>query len=132
MKLAAVTYLVRDYDEAIRWFVDLLGFELREDTPLGNGKRWVRVAAPESDGSLLLARAEGANQQASIGKAAGGRVGFFLHVSDFETTYQRLLSQGVHFREKPRHESYGTVAVFEDLYGNEWDLIAAVPQYENR
>ena len=123
MKLSAITYVVRDYDEAIAWFVNVLGFELREDLALGNGKRWVRVAAPGGETSLLLAKAEGANQLAAVGQAAGGRVGFFIHVDDFAATHAVLLSRGVHFREAPRHETYGTVAVFEDLYGNAWDLI---------
>ena len=123
MKLAAITYLVRDYDEAIRWFVDVLGFELKEDTWLGENKRWVRVAVPGGATSLLLAKAEGPNQIAGVGNAAGGRVGYFLYVDDFEVDYQRLLALDVRFREMPRHESYGTVAVFDDLYGNGWDLI---------
>lgn len=117
MKLAAITYVVRDYDEAIRWFVDVLEFVLQEDTKLSETKRWVRVATPGGETSLLLAKAAGAN------RAAGGRVAFFLHVNDFEVIYQRLLARGVHFREPPRHEAYGTVAVFDDLYGNGWDLI---------
>jgi catechol 2,3-dioxygenase-like lactoylglutathione lyase family enzyme len=123
VKLSAVTYLVRDYDEAIAWFVHVLGFELREDAALGDGKRWVLVAAPGAETSLLLAKADGANQLAAIGLASGGRVGFFLYVDDFAATHAVLLSRGVHFRETPRHETYGTVAVFEDLYGNAWDLI---------
>ncbi len=123
MKLAHVTYLVRDYDEAIAWFVDVLGFELREDAKLSDTKRWVRVAAPESETSLLLAKADGANQVDGISRAAAGRVGFFLQTHDFEQDYKRLLAQGVVFREGPRHEAYGVVVVFEDLYGNLWDLI---------
>ena len=123
MKLAAVTFVVRDYDEAIAWFVDVLGFELRENLALNDEKRWVRVTAPEGETSLLLAKADTANQIAAVGQAAGGRVGFFLHVDDFDVAYQQLLARGVHFRERPRYENYGTVAVFEDLYGNGWDLI---------
>lgn len=123
MKLAAITYLVRDYDEAIAWFVNVLGFALREDLALGDGKRWVRVSTPDGETSLLLAQADSANQLEAIGNAAGGRVGFFLHVDDFGEIHQRLLAQSVYFREEPRHESYGTVAVFNDLYGNGWDLI---------
>jgi catechol 2,3-dioxygenase-like lactoylglutathione lyase family enzyme len=132
MRLANITYLVRDYDEAIDWFVNVLGFELLENTTLGAGKRWVRVAAHHSETSLLLAKAEGANQIDAIGKAAGGRVGFFLHTDDFVVLHQQLLAKGVRFREVPRHELYGTVAVFEDLYGNTWDLIGLPeksPQY---
>jgi catechol 2,3-dioxygenase-like lactoylglutathione lyase family enzyme len=123
VKLGAVTFLVRDYDEAIAWFVGVLGFDLQEDITLSETKRWVRVAAPGGETSLLLAKAEGANQVAAMAKVAGGRVGFFLHVDDFEATYRRLLARGVHFREAPRHEAYGSVAVFDDLYGNGWDLI---------
>lgn len=123
MKLAAVIYVVRDYDEAIAWFVDVLGFVLREDLALGDGKRWVRVSTPDAATCLLLAKADGANQLGAVGHAAGGRVGFFLHVDDFKATHARLLARGVQFRELPRYESYGTVAVFDDLYGNGWDLI---------
>ncbi len=123
MKLAAITYVVRDYDEAISWFTHVLGFVLQEDLALGDDKRWVRVSTPGGETSLLLAKADGANQLAAVGHAAGGRVGFFLHVENFEVTHSQLLAQGVQFRELPRHESYGTVAVFDDLYGNGWDLI---------
>jgi catechol 2,3-dioxygenase-like lactoylglutathione lyase family enzyme len=123
MKLAAVTYVVRDYDEAIQWFVEILGFELREDTILSEHKRWVRVAAPNSDTCLLLAQADTPSQIDAIGQAAGGRVGFFLHVQDFATYHALFKARGVHFREAPRYEEYGTVAVFDDLYGNGWDLI---------
>jgi catechol 2,3-dioxygenase-like lactoylglutathione lyase family enzyme len=123
MRLANVTYVVCDYDEALKWFVDILGFELREDTRLSESKRWVRVAAPESETCLLLAKADGQNQHNAIRNAAGGRVAFFLHTDDFDYEYRRLLAKGVKFREVPRHETYGTVAVFEDLYENAWDLI---------
>jgi catechol 2,3-dioxygenase-like lactoylglutathione lyase family enzyme len=123
MRLANITYLVRDYDKALNWFVDVLGFELREDTRLSESKRWIRVAAPASDVCLLLAKAQGPNQVAAINAVAGGRVGFFLHTDDFDAAHKRLLANGVYFREEPRHEVYGTVAVFEDLYGNAWDLI---------
>jgi catechol 2,3-dioxygenase-like lactoylglutathione lyase family enzyme len=122
LSLAATTYVVRDYDEAIHWFVDVIGFTLLEDTKLSDTKRWVRVAA-QNGSALLLAKADGAAQLASIGKAAGGRVAFFLHTDSFDTTHANLKARGVHFREQPRHEPYGTVAVFEDLYGNAWDLI---------
>lgn len=123
MKLAAVTYLVRDYDEAIQWFVDVLGFELLEDIALGDDKRWVRVWSHNSGTCLLLARAVGPEQVAAIGKAAGGRVAYFLHTDDFARSFKHMESRNVKFRETPRHEVYGTVAVFEDLYGNAWDLI---------
>ncbi|MFN0191841.1 MAG: VOC family protein [Aestuariivirga sp.] len=124
MKLATVSYLVRDYDEAIGWFREKLGFDLTEDTPLGDGKRWV-VVAPKAGGGarLLLAKAEGRDQTAQIGNAAGGRVAFFLETSDFIETHKSMSRAGVRFLESPRHEAYGTVAVFEDLYGNKWDLI---------
>ena len=123
MKLQSITYLVRDYDEAIVWFVEKLGFMLCEDVKLSDQKRWVKVAAGDDGFSLLLAKAEGGAQIAAIGHAAGGRVSFFLHVDDFSLHFQRLKSAGVRFREEPRYETYGTVAVFEDLYGNGWDLI---------
>jgi catechol 2,3-dioxygenase-like lactoylglutathione lyase family enzyme len=123
MKLAAVTYLVRDYDEAIQWFVDALGFELLEDVTLGDAKRWVRVAPHNSGTCLLLALAVGPEQVAAIGKAAGGRVAYFLHTDDFDRSYKNMKIRNVKFRETPRHEAYGTVAVFEDIYGNAWDLI---------
>ena len=122
-QLSAVTYLVRDYDEAIAWFVDVLGFVLIEDIALGETKRWVLVAAPDGGSRLLLARADGDQQEAAIGMAAGGRVAFFLHTDDFAHDHAAMLAKGVTFRELPRHEPYGTVAVFEDLYGNGWDLI---------
>ena len=125
--LSAVTYLVRDYDEAVRWFVEVLGFELIADVALGEAKRWVLVEAAEGGARLLLAKAVGAEQEAVIGKAAGGRVAFFLHTDDFVRDHAALLARGVRFREAPRHEDYGTVAVFEDLYGNGWDLIETRP-----
>ena len=124
MRLAAVTYVVHDYDEAIRWFVDCLGFALIEDTPQSGGKRWVVVGARGGGSRLLLAKADGPAQMAAIGKAAGGRVAYFLHTDDFAGDHAAMLARGVVFREQPRHEAYGTVAVFEDLYGNGWDLIA--------
>ena len=125
-RLAAVTYLVRDYDEAIAWFAGCLTFRLVEDTRLGETKRWVLVEAPGGCTRLLLAKAEGAAQEAAIGRAAGGRVAFFLHTDDFARDHAAMLSKGVGFREPPRHEAYGTVAVFDDLYGNGWDLIQPV------
>lgn len=122
--LSAVTLLVRDYDEAIAWFTSRLGFRLVEDTPLGEGKRWVVARPPRaSKAGLLLARAATAEQAASIGKQAGGRVFLFLETDDFARDHRAMLERGVKFREAPRHEPYGTVAVFEDLYGNLWDLI---------
>lgn len=122
-RLSAVTFLVRDYGEAIAWFVRCLGFALVEDTALGGGKRWVLVAPKGGGAQLLLARAEGPEQVAAIGHAAGGRVAYFLHTDDFAYQHAAMTAAGVRFREAPRHEAYGTVAVFEDLYGNGWDLI---------
>jgi catechol 2,3-dioxygenase-like lactoylglutathione lyase family enzyme len=123
VKLAAVTFLVRDYDEAIAWFAGCLGFRVVEDTPLGGRKRWVLIEAANGGSQLLLAMADGQEQTAAIGKAAGGRVAFFLHTDNFARDHAAMLAQGVKFREVPRHEAYGIVAVFEDLYGNGWDLI---------
>ena len=123
MKISAIAYLVDDYDEAIAWFVSVLGFVLIEDTHMGDGKRWVLVA-PQTDGvKLLLAKAVGQAQTDAIGKAAGGRVGFFLNTENFVQDHARMMAAGVEFKEPPRHETYGTVAVFADLYGNLWDLI---------
>ncbi|MBB3228321.1 catechol 2,3-dioxygenase-like lactoylglutathione lyase family enzyme [Luteibacter sp. Sphag1AF] len=123
-ELSAVTYLVNDYDEAIAWFTDVLGFALLEDTPLSPTKRWVRVAPPGARGScLLLAVADTPPQRAAVGQQTGGRVGYFLHTTDFAADHARMQAAGVRFLEEPRHESYATVAVFEDLYGNRWDLL---------
>ena len=123
-RIGAVAFLVRDYDEAIAWFIRTLDFELVEDTPLGGGKRWVLVAPRGGNGTpLLLAKADGDEQQAQVGNQAGGRVFLFLHTDNFARDHERMLAAGVKFREEPRHETYGTVAVFEDLYGNPWDLI---------
>jgi catechol 2,3-dioxygenase-like lactoylglutathione lyase family enzyme len=118
-----VTFLVREYDEAIRWFVDVLDFAVLEDTSLLPGKRWVRVGDRGGGTGFLLAKADGALQKRAVGNAAGGRVAYFLHTEDFSKMHARMLAAGVMFREQPRHETYGTVAVFEDLYGNAWDLI---------
>lgn len=121
--IAYVTFLVRDYEEAIDYFQQVLGFELIEDTPLG-GKRWVLVAPPGSGGpALLLAKASSPEQIASIGAQAAGRVFLFLRTDDFRRDYENMRARGVVFREAPRTEDYGTVAVFEDLYGNRWDLM---------
>jgi len=122
--IGAVTLLVRDYDEAIDYFTRVLGFELIEDSPLSATKRWVLVAPPGSGGpSLLLAKATTEEQAARIGDQAGGRVFLFLHTDDFGRDYEAMLSRGVAFLEQPRKETYGTVAVFADLYGNRWDLL---------
>lgn len=122
--LAQLSLLVNDYDEAIAWYTGRLGFALREDTPLGGGKRWVVVAPPGSDGTgLLLAQATTDEQRAAVGRQAGGRVFLFLRTDDFWSDYRRMLAAGVTFREAPREEPYATVVVFEDLYGNPWDLL---------
>ena len=125
--IALVTVVVRDYDEAIAYYTRTLGFHLLEDTPLGNGKRWVRVAPPGSSGTgLLLGRAATPAQLAHIGDQTGSRVLLFLETEDFGRDYRAMRQRGVRFLEEPRHESYGTVAVFEDLYGNRWDLVQPV------
>jgi len=122
--LGAVSLLVRDYDEAIAWFARALGFALVEDTDLGGGKRWVLVEPPGATGSrLLLAKAKNARERAAIGNQSGGRVFLFLHTDDFERAHGAFKARGVRFLEEPRHEDYGTVAVFEDLCGNRWDLL---------
>ncbi len=127
MRLDLVTIIVDDYDHAIAFFVEKLGFELVEDTPAltndGRQKRWVVVRPAGSETGILLARADGATQQATVGKQAADRVGFFLHVDDFDDAYSRLASEGVEFVSTPRTESYGRVAVFRDVAGNRWDLI---------
>lgn len=124
MRLHAVTLLVDDYDKAITHYVDDLGFSLVEDTRLSEDKRWVRVAPdPAGTTSFILAVATTDQQRASIGNQTGGRVGFFLHTDDFAGDHARLLSRGVQMTEEPRREPYGTVVVFEDRYGNLWDLI---------
>ncbi|WP_371482333.1 VOC family protein [Kitasatospora sp. NBC_00315] len=122
--IGLTTLLVRDYDEAIAFYVDAVGFELREDSPRGDGARWVVVAPRGSrETGLLLARPSGPEQVARIGDQTGGRVGLFLTSDDFAADHRRMTAAGVAFLEEPRHEAYGSVAVFEDLYGNRWDLI---------
>ena len=121
--LAHVALVVRDYDEAIDFYVDKLGFILTRDDDMGGGKRWVVVTPPGSQGGLLLAKAVGDAQIARIGDQTGGRVGFFLHTDDFDGDHARMSAAGVKFLEAPRREAYATVAVFEDLYGNRWDLL---------
>lgn len=122
--IASVTLVVRDYDEALAFFTDALGFALVEDTPLGGGKRWVVVAPPRSRGaSLLLAQAATSEQAAHVGNQTGGRVAFFLRTDDFWRDYQHMRAHGVRFAEEPRQEAYGAVVVFYDLYGNKWDLV---------
>ena len=122
--LQHVALLVREYDEAIAYFTTVLGFALREDTPLTPDKRWVVVAPPgAAEASLLLARAATDDQRACIGRQGGGRVWLFLHTDDFARDFAAMKARGVYFVEAPRDEPYGTVAVFEDLYHNRWDLI---------
>jgi catechol 2,3-dioxygenase-like lactoylglutathione lyase family enzyme len=122
--LACVTLVVRDYDEAIEYFTGSLGFRLLEDSPRGPQKRWVVVSPPGSTGAaLLLARAATPEQERCIGNQTGGRVGFFLRTDDFPRAYETLRARGVRFVESPRSEEYGQVVVFEDLYGNRWDLL---------
>ncbi|MGW0841569.1 VOC family protein [Streptomyces sp. NPDC002787] len=139
-RIALVTLVVDDYDEAIRFYTEALGFLLVEDEPRPDGSRWVVVEpggeGPGSEqpggdgrrgegpgGGLLLARAKDEAQRGRIGDQTGGRVGFFLHTDDFARDHARMLAAGVRFLEEPRHEPYGSVAVFEDLYGNRWDLL---------
>ncbi len=121
--LAAVTYLVADYDDAIGWFTGKLGFTLVSDQALSETKRWVEVAAEPGGVRLLLAKATTPAQIAAIGEAAGDRVAFFLHASDLERKRVAMEAAGVRFEEATRHEPYGKVAVFRDLYGNRWDLL---------
>jgi catechol 2,3-dioxygenase-like lactoylglutathione lyase family enzyme len=121
-RLALTTLVVPDYDAGIAFCVDALGFDLIEDSDMGGGKRWVVVGGKDG-GRLLLAQAANAAQTAAIGNQTGGRVGFFAHTDDFAESHARLVAAGVMFQEQPRHESYGTVAVFSDPFGNRWDLI---------
>jgi catechol 2,3-dioxygenase-like lactoylglutathione lyase family enzyme len=127
-RIATVALLVGDHDEAADWYCRCLGFRKLDDTPLPDGKRWVTVAPPDAAGpALLLAKATGAEQAARIGDQTGGRVFLFLETDDFHRDHAAMLAAGVAFREAPRQESYGTVAVFADLYGNLWDLIEPRP-----
>jgi catechol 2,3-dioxygenase-like lactoylglutathione lyase family enzyme len=129
--ISQVALLVRDYDEAIEFFTRALGFRLLEDTPLADGKRWVRVAPRGAHGTaILLARAATPEQQRAVGHQAGGRVFMFLVTDDFDGDYNRMKSQGVRFTEEPRSEEYGQVVVFLDLYGNKWDLVGPVTPQE--
>lgn len=122
-----VTVVVDEYDPAIEFFVNVLGFELVEDSPSltndGRAKRWVVVRPPGAQTAILIARADGEAQAAAVGRQTAGRVGFFLHVDDFAATYERLVAAGVEFVTRPRTEPYGQVAVFVDVAGNRWDLI---------
>jgi catechol 2,3-dioxygenase-like lactoylglutathione lyase family enzyme len=122
-QLAHVAIVVRDYDEAIDFYTRALGFTLVEDSPREPGKRWVIVAPSGGGASLLLAKAANEAQLSRVGNQTGGRVFLFLHTDDFHRDHRAMIVQGVKFVEQPRAEKYGTVAVFEDLYGNRWDLI---------
>lgn len=125
LRLTAI--IVEDYDEAIAFFTHALGFELAEDTPAhtndGRAKRWVVVRPPGAETGILLARADGEHQAAAIGDQHAGRVGFFLQVDDFDTTYRHMRAAGVDVLTEPRTEPYGQVAVFRDIAGNRWDLL---------
>lgn len=129
--LGLVTIVVEDYDEAIAFFVDALGFDLIEDSPAttndGRAKRWVVVRPPAAESGVLLARADGSAQDARVGDQTGGRVSFFLQVDDFDSEYERMLAAGVEFIGSPRPEPYGTFVVFRDVAGNRWDLIGPTP-----
>ncbi len=122
-QIAHISIVVRDYDEAIHFYVNILGFQLLEDTTLSTTKRWVRVAPKGSATSLLLAKADGAIQEQYIGNQTGGRVFLFLYTDDFDRDFDLYTNRGVVFVRPPQKEPYGTVAVFKDLYGNLWDLI---------
>ena len=126
-RIGTVTLVVRDYDEAITFYTGAVGFALVEDTDLGGGRRWVLVAPSGGETVVLLARADTAEEQSRVGDQTGGRVALFLETDDFAADHARMRTAGVRFLEEPRHESYGTVAVFEDLYGNRWDLIEPRP-----
>lgn len=123
-KIALITLLVRDYDEAIDFYVGKLGFKLVEDSKLTDSKRWVKVSPTESSETcLLLAKAVTDEQKKQIGNQTGGRVFLFLNTDNFQEDYKKMKLNGIHFIEEPRSENYGSVAVFEDIYGNKWDLI---------
>jgi catechol 2,3-dioxygenase-like lactoylglutathione lyase family enzyme len=128
--LGLVAIVVSEYDAAIRFFVDGLGFELVEDSPAlandGRPKRWVAVRPPGAAIGVLVARADGDDQAAVVGRQAAGRVGFFLYVEDFNAAYARMAAAGVQFLTAPRTEPYGRVAVFADIAGNKWDLVGPV------
>jgi catechol 2,3-dioxygenase-like lactoylglutathione lyase family enzyme len=131
MHLEHMALIVDDYDTAIAYFVDALGFELVEDSPAlttvgGRPKRWVVVRPPGARTGLLLAQADGEHQRAAVGQQFAGRVGLFLRVDDFDAAYERMRAAGVEFVGEPRHEPYGTVAVFLDIAGNRWDLLSAL------
>jgi uncharacterized glyoxalase superfamily protein PhnB len=122
--LAGISLVVNDYDEAIEFYTRKLSFTLLEDTRMSESKRWVVIAPPGSTGcTLLLAKAANDAQKAAVGNQTGGRVFLFLHTDDFDRDYNQMQQAGIEFIESPRHEAYGKVVVFSDLYGNRWDLI---------
>jgi catechol 2,3-dioxygenase-like lactoylglutathione lyase family enzyme len=129
MGLQLVSVIVREYDEAIEFFVDVLGCGVEEDSASldgdGQPKRWVVVRPPGEGSAILLAQARGEEQEALVGRQFAGRVGLFLRVDDFYVSYQHMTKCGVEFLTSPREESYGVVAVFKDLYGNKWDLLGS-------
>jgi catechol 2,3-dioxygenase-like lactoylglutathione lyase family enzyme len=131
MTIELVSFVVSEYDEAIDFFVRLLGFALIEDSPSvtedGRTKRWVVVRPPNGETGLLLAKADGDEQRRAIGNQTGGRVSFFLRVDDFSAAFERMQSGGVEFLSEPRDEPYGTVAIFRDISGNRWDLLGPRP-----
>ena len=131
MRVDLFTIVVPDYDPAIEFFTDVLGFELMEDSPSrtndGRAKRWVVVRPPGAETGILLARADGERQAAAVGNQVAGRVGFFLRVDDFDAAYERMTDAGVEFVTAPRTEEYGQVAVFVDIGGNRWDLLGLRP-----
>jgi catechol 2,3-dioxygenase-like lactoylglutathione lyase family enzyme len=131
--LELIALMVRDYDSAIRFFVDVLQFELVEDTPSltndGRPKRWIVVRPHGGQTGVLLARADGDQQTAAIGRQFAGRVGLFLRVDDFDIAYERMVAAGVQFVSPPREEPYGRLAVFLDLEGNRWDLLGPHPRH---
>ena len=118
-----IAIVIDDYDEAIKHYVEDLGFTLLEDTTLTPEKRWVVVAPSDQGARILLAKAANETQKAAIGNSTGGRVGFFLYTTEFSQTYELYKSRGIEFIESPRQEAYGQVVVFTDKYGNKWDLI---------
>ena len=125
-QLGQIALLVKDYDEAITYYTQILDFELLEDTQLSETKRWIRIAPPGSTCHLLLAKAANETQEKQVGLQAGGRVFLFLYTDDFYRDYEKYTSRGVEFIREPAQEEYGTVSVFKDLYGNLWDLIEPI------
>jgi catechol 2,3-dioxygenase-like lactoylglutathione lyase family enzyme len=123
IRLGTVTLLVRDQDEAIGWYREALGFELAEDSKLDRGRRWVRLRAGDGGADLLLAKPSTEEQEWALGRAAGGRIAYFLETDDFDSMLVRMRRYGVRLLEEPRTEAYGRVVKFADLYGNGWDLI---------